>query len=269
MGWLFLPEAIIMFSTIIPPRPITKMIYLCDRRFHPEVLEKLYGDKVKYGVGIIRGEEAHFYLLEGTKVTHLSRKRTQIAKNQKKGGQSAPRIQRLRVEEIHRYLTDLVEKCRENYLTEDNQPNIHMLYLVGSGDKKEQLRKELPKNLKQITETVTITEKDDIHSIKTITDVLIQGKVDEDSQSQLGEFYQHLERDTGRAVYGRSILGKYLKESRLERLYLAEKIAKERQLDMEQFRSKCQKYSCELVVLSQVDDGFVEGYGGIAGITFY
>lgn len=255
---------IVIFDNVVvirPPRPIRRNVYLCDKKFHVEDLIPLYDEnKEKYGVVIITGEGSKYYLLSGTEIRHLCQHEVRLPKNQKKGGQSAPRIGRIRDGDIHRYITSVGEKCIKCY-TKDDLPIVNGLVLAGYADKRDKVYDILHDKLKQSCQKLTINDRDNIYTIQERCLQLFNNKGDD----RLQEFYKNI--DNGKATYGSNdIMIQKLEHALLEKLFIYEDLIDNNIIE------KCEAVGCQLVKIRNIDDkdgAFNTGYGGIAGIKWF
>jgi len=93
---------------IYSPKKIIKSYYRCDKRFHLDEILDMYSDSyVNYGIVLISGNAYRCYLLcVGTSHREfklLNSDTIHLQKTKKKGGQSAPRFERIRQEKKHHY----------------------------------------------------------------------------------------------------------------------------------------------------------------------
>ncbi len=256
-----------------PPKPIDKFMYLCDRKYHTELIEDLYQDHDKYGIILITGEEVKFYSICGTEIRNLDRGKVRITKNQKKGGQSAPRFGRIRDNEIQQYISHCCELSQEHYL-EDDIPIIKGLVIAGNADKKDRLYENIHFKLKEMSQKMTISDKDNIHTIvercKKIFDT------HDEELNELNEFYEHINRDTNRGIYGIKQIMKSFENYSLQKVLIHEKFDKIKyhnvEYDRDYIKNKCEETNCqyiEILSLNSQTDELYKGYGGIVGISWY
>lgn len=254
---------------IEPPKPIVKFIYLCDRAFHPEYILPLYENDITYGVIIVRGEDALFYQISGTEIRKLDKQSTRISKNQKKGGQSAPRIGRIRDEEIQQYLAHLEEKSRECFL-ENDLPQIKCLIVAGPGEKKNKLAAVLHPKLREMSHVITITEKDDITTMKGTMDEIVKQNGCQEEIKELQVFLEMMEVMDERAVYGKKIVEKAFRRKMLAKLLIHQDVWKK--IGQERVQMVAEESGCQIVVVPGINEDakrFLETYEGIVGIRWY
>ena len=85
-----------------PFKPINTSLYLCDNKFHTEALQALLADDNKFGFIIMDGNGALFGTLCGNTREVLHKFTVDLPKKHGRGGQSALRFARLRLEKRHK-----------------------------------------------------------------------------------------------------------------------------------------------------------------------
>lgn len=121
-----------------PFKPINTSLYLCDNKFHTEALTALLADDNKFGFIVMDGNGALFGTLQGNTREVLHKFTVDLPKKHGRGGQSALRFARLRMEKRHNYVRKVAEVATQLYITND-KPNIAGLILAGSADFKTEL----------------------------------------------------------------------------------------------------------------------------------
>lgn len=121
-----------------PFKPINTSLYLCDNKFHTEPLNELLESDEKFGFIIIDGNGSLFGNLSGNTRTVLHRVTVDLPKKHGRGGQSALRFARLRLEKRHNYLRKVAELAVQFFITND-RPNVSGLIVAGSADFKSEL----------------------------------------------------------------------------------------------------------------------------------
>ena len=94
---------------IIPQTPIKRAIYMCDSSFHIQPLLDSIETYPKIGFIIIDGNGCLFGIMCGTHQTIVEEFTVELPKKHGRGGQSALRFARLRLEKRQNYL----RKCGE------------------------------------------------------------------------------------------------------------------------------------------------------------
>lgn len=96
---------------IEPPQPLQKKLYLCDKRFHTDLLRELEETHAEYLYVIITGSGYDLFALGGS-VRHIYSKSVSLPNKHNKGGQSQNRYQRLHKEAIGLYVQSIVENVK-------------------------------------------------------------------------------------------------------------------------------------------------------------
>lgn len=121
-----------------PFKPINTSLYLCDNKFHTEALNELLESDDKFGFIIMDGNGALFGVLSGNTRTVLHKFSVDLPKKHGRGGQSALRFARLRLEKRHNYLRKVAETAVQMFIQND-RPNVAGLILAGSAEFKQKL----------------------------------------------------------------------------------------------------------------------------------
>lgn len=87
-----------------PFKTINTSLYLCDNKFHTEALSELLESENKYGFIVMDGNGALFGTLSGNTREILHKFTVDLPKKHGRGGQSALRFARLRMEKRHNYV---------------------------------------------------------------------------------------------------------------------------------------------------------------------
>merc|ERR1719384_3018915 len=121
-----------------PFKPINTTMYLCDNKFHTEDLAELLESDDKFGFLIMDGNGALYGTLQGNHREVLHKFSVDLPKKHGRGGQSALRFDRLRLEKRHNFLRKVGELCTQMFITND-MPNITGLVVAGSAEFKQDL----------------------------------------------------------------------------------------------------------------------------------
>mmetsp|Transcript_15765 Transcript_15765/g.26334 ORF Transcript_15765/g.26334 Transcript_15765/m.26334 type:complete len:455 (+) Transcript_15765:24-1388(+) len=121
-----------------PFKPINTSLYLCDNKFHTEALNELLEDDDVFGFMVMDGNGCLFGTLAGNTRTVLHKFSVELPKKHGRGGQSALRFARLRLEKRANYVTKCSEMAVQMFIT-DNKPNVTGLIMAGSADFKNDL----------------------------------------------------------------------------------------------------------------------------------
>jgi peptide chain release factor subunit 1 len=121
-----------------PFKPINTSLYLCDNKFHTEALSELLESDEKFGFIVMDGNGSLFGTLCGNTRTVLTKFTVDLPKKHGRGGQSALRFARLRLEKRHNYIRKVAEVATQMFISND-KPNISGLVLAGSAEFKSKL----------------------------------------------------------------------------------------------------------------------------------
>eukprot|EP00882_Tetradesmus_deserticola_P004406 GHRQ01004650.1.p1 GENE.GHRQ01004650.1~~GHRQ01004650.1.p1 ORF type:complete len:244 (+),score=96.83 GHRQ01004650.1:256-987(+) len=87
-----------------PFKPINTSLYMCDNKFHTAALSELLESDNKYGFIVMDGNGTLFGTLSGNTREILHKFTVDLPKKHGRGGQSALRFARLRMEKRHNYV---------------------------------------------------------------------------------------------------------------------------------------------------------------------
>jgi len=121
-----------------PFKPINTSLYLCDNKFHTEALAELLEADDKFGFIVMDGNGCLFGTLCGNTRTVLHKFTVDLPKKHGRGGQSALRFARLRLEKRHNYIRKVAEVATQIFISND-KPNVAGLVLAGSAEFKSKL----------------------------------------------------------------------------------------------------------------------------------
>lgn len=102
-----------------PFKAINTSLYLCDNKFHTEALNELLESDDKFGFIVMDGMGALFGTLSGNSREVIHKLTVDLPKKHGRGGQSALRFARLRLEKRHNYIRKVAELASQFFLTND------------------------------------------------------------------------------------------------------------------------------------------------------
>lgn len=127
-----------------PFKPINTSLYLCDNKFHTEDLNELLIDDEAFGFLVMDGNGSLYGTVQGSNREVLHKFSVDLPKKHGRGGQSALRFARLRLEKRHNYVRKVAELATQLFVPDGQKPNIQGLVLAGSaGFKAELMRSDL------------------------------------------------------------------------------------------------------------------------------
>ena len=122
-----------------PFKSINTSLYLCDNKFHTEDLNELLMDDEAFGFIVMDGNGSLYGTVQGSAREVLHKFSVDLPKKHGRGGQSALRFARLRLEKRHNYVRKVAEMATQLFVPDGQKPNIQGLILAGSADFKSEL----------------------------------------------------------------------------------------------------------------------------------
>jgi len=122
-----------------PFKPMNTSLYMCDNRFHTEALAELLEDDDKFGFLIMDGNGSLYGTLQGNHREVLHKFSVDLPKKHGRGGQSALRFARLRLEKRHNYIRKVGELATQFFIPNGQTPNVKGLIVAGSAEFKQDL----------------------------------------------------------------------------------------------------------------------------------
>jgi peptide chain release factor subunit 1 len=104
-----------------PPDPIQSFRYHCDSNFLTGPLEDMLADKGLYGLIVLDRREANVGWLKGKRVEPVKSASSLVPGKQRKGGQSAQRFARLRLEAIDNFYQEVAGMANELFVPERHE----------------------------------------------------------------------------------------------------------------------------------------------------
>jgi len=189
-----------------PHRPINTSLYLCDNKFHTEPLSELLESDEKFGFIVMDGNGCLFGTLSGNTRAILHKFTVDLPKKHGRGGQSALRFARLRLEKRHNYVRKVSELATQFFITND-KPNVSGLILAGLADFKNELAQSdmFDQRLQRIVvKTVDVSYGGDNgfnQAIELSSDALRNVKFIQEKKL-ISRFFDEIAQDTGRYCFG-------------------------------------------------------------------
>jgi peptide chain release factor subunit 1 len=122
-----------------PFKPINTSMYTCDNRFHTEDLKELLEDDDRFGFLIMDGNGCLYGAVQGNHREVLHKFSVDLPKKHGRGGQSALRFARLRLEKRHNFVRKVAEIATQMFIPNGERPNIRGLIVAGSAEFKNDL----------------------------------------------------------------------------------------------------------------------------------
>lgn len=211
-----------------PFKPINTSLYLCDNKFHTQPLNELLEDDSKFGFIILDGNGTLFGTLCGNSRAVLHKFTVDLPKKHGRGGQSALRFARLRLEKRHNYLKKVAELSTNLFITND-KPNVAGLILAGSAAFKTDLATSDmfdPRLSAVVIKTLDVSyggENGFNQAIELAADALTNVKFIAEKKL-LSAFFSEISMDTGKYCFGVEDTLKALDMGAVERLIVYENL---------------------------------------------
>ncbi len=189
-----------------PFKPINTSLYLCDNKFHTEALSALLADDNKFGFIIMDGNGALFGTLCGNTRDVLHKFTVDLPKKHGRGGQSALRFARLRLEKRHNYVRKVAETAVQLFISQD-RPNVEGLIMAGSADFKtelsqsEMLDQRLQVKILKVVDVSYGGENGFNQAIELSAEVLSNVKFIQEKKL-IGRYFDEISQDTGKYCFG-------------------------------------------------------------------
>jgi len=189
-----------------PFKPINTSLYLCDNKFHTEPLNELLESDDKFGFVVVDGNGALFGTLSGNTREVLHKFTVDLPKKHGRGGQSALRFARLRIEKRHNYLRKVAEVTVQMFISND-RVNVSGLIFAGLADFKNELATTdmLDQRVKaKVIKIVDVSyggENGFNQAIELSQEVLANVKFIQEKKL-LSKYFEEISQDTGKICYG-------------------------------------------------------------------
>jgi peptide chain release factor subunit 1 len=189
-----------------PFKPINTSLYLCDNKFHTEPLSDLLESDDKFGFVVMDGNGSLFGTLTGNTRNVLHKMTVELPKKHGRGGQSALRFARLRMEKRHNYVRKVGELAVQFFITND-RPNVTAIILAGSADFKSELSTSdlldprLQAVVIKIVDVAYGGESGFNQAIELSQDCLSNVKFIREKKV-IDQFFEEIAQDSGKFVFG-------------------------------------------------------------------
>ncbi|KAK2080312.1 Ethylene-responsive transcription factor 13 [Prototheca wickerhamii] len=189
-----------------PFKPINTSLYLCDNKFHTEALDELMESDNRYGFIVMDGNGSLFGTLSGNNREVLHKVSVDLPKKHGRGGQSALRFARLRMEKRHNYVRKVAELAVQFFISSD-KPNVAGIILAGSADFKTELSQSdmfdarLQSIILAVVDVSYGGENGFSQAIELSADTLSNVKFVQEKRL-ISAFFDQVSQDTGKYVFG-------------------------------------------------------------------
>eukprot|EP00053_Salpingoeca_punica_P018155 m.176909 g.176909 ORF g.176909 m.176909 type:complete len:436 (-) comp17372_c1_seq3:3315-4622(-) len=211
-----------------PFKPINTSLYLCDNKFHTEALTSLLADDSTFGFIIMDGNGCLFGTLSGNTREILHKFTVDLPKKHGRGGQSALRFARLRVEKRHNYVRRVAEEAVRLFIAND-KVTVAGIVMAGSADFKTELNQSDMFDMRlqaKVIKVVDISyggENGFNQAIELAGECLANVKFIQEKKL-IGRYFDEISQDTGRYCFGVEDTMKALEMGAVETLILWENL---------------------------------------------
>jgi peptide chain release factor subunit 1 len=192
---------------IVPFKPINTSLYLCDNKFHVESLKELLTSDDKFGFIVMDGNGTLFGTLCGNHREVIHKFSVDLPKKHGRGGQSALRFARLRMEKRHNYLRKVAELAVQFFISGGSTVNVAGLILAGSADFKTELGQSdmfdqrLQEKILKVVDVSYGGENGFNQAIELSAEVLANVKFIQEKKL-ITQYFDEISQDTGKYCYG-------------------------------------------------------------------
>jgi len=189
-----------------PFKPINTSLYLCDNKFHTEALNELLESDDKFGFIIMDGSGALFGTLSGNSREILHTIIVDLPKKHGRGGQSALRFARLRLEKRHNYIRKCAELASQFFISQE-KVTVTGLVLAGLADFKNELStselldQRLGAKILKVVDVSYGGENGFNQAIELSAEVLHNVKFIQEKKL-ISKYFEEIAQDTGKYCYG-------------------------------------------------------------------
>ncbi|MFB6195714.1 MAG: peptide chain release factor aRF-1 [Haloplanus sp.] len=212
-----------------PPDPIQSFRYHCDSDFLTEPLEEMLADKGLFGLIVLDRREANVGWLKGKRVDPVKSATSLVPGKQRKGGQSAQRFARLRLEAIDNFYQEVAEMANDLFVPERH--DLDGILVGGPSPTKDEfldgdyLHHEL-QDLVVGKFDVSYTDESGLYDlVDAAQDVLADQEIMKD-KVQMEEFFENL-HSGDLATYGFEQTRRNLVMGSVDRLLISEDLRKD------------------------------------------
>jgi peptide chain release factor subunit 1 len=189
-----------------PFKAINTSLYLCDNRFHTEALGELLENDDRFGFIIMDGNGSLFGAVSGNTREILQKISVDLPKKHGRGGQSALRFARLRLEKRHNYVRKVAELAVQHFITDD-RPNVRGIILAGLAEFKNELStsdlldKRLAEVIVKIVDVSYGGENGFNQAIELSQEALANVKFVQEKKL-ISQYFEEIALDTGKYCFG-------------------------------------------------------------------
>merc|ERR1711934_862738 len=189
-----------------PFKPINTSLYLCDNKFHTEALSELLQSDDRFGFIVMDGNGCLYGTISGNTREILHKFSVELPKKHGRGGQSALRFARLRLEKRHNYVRKVAETATQMFITND-KVNVAGIVLAGSADFKNDLAQSDifdQRLVAKVLKTVDVSyggENGFNQAIELSSETLTNVKFVQEKKL-ISKYFEEISQDTGKFCFG-------------------------------------------------------------------
>jgi len=212
---------------IKPFKAINTSLYMCDNKFHTDILSSLMEKDEKTGFIIIDGKGLLIGLLNGNRKEILSKISVNLPKKHGRGGQSAARFGRIRLEKRNCFLKKVSEISSQYFIPDGQKVIVEGIIIGGSSEFKNELNssdlldERLRIKIYQIVDLSYGGEAGFNQAIEFCSPILSNIKFVKE-KNLLQFYFEEITRDSGKYVYGATQTIEFLIAGTVEKLILWE-----------------------------------------------
>ncbi|RQG89109.1 peptide chain release factor 1 [Natrarchaeobius halalkaliphilus] len=212
-----------------PPQPVESFRYHCDSDFLTEPLENMLADKGLYGLVVLDRREANVGWLKGKRIEPVKSASSLVPGKQRKGGQSAQRFARLRLEAIDNFYQEVAGMANDLFVPKRHE--LDGILVGGPSPTKDEfldgdyLHHEIQDNVIGKFDVAYTDESGLKDLVDNAEDALADAEVMKDKQ-QMEEFFEELNAGD-LATYGFEQTRRNLMMGAVDRLLISEDLRKD------------------------------------------
>nr|UXY87824.1 eukaryotic release factor 1 [Cryptomonas curvata] len=218
---------------IEPLKAINTSLYLCDNKFHTDILNSLLENEEKIGFIIIDGKGVLFGILIGNRKEILYKISVQLPKKHGRGGQSSLRFARIRIEKRYNFLKKVAELASQYFINEQGKLNVTGIVIAGSADFKNELSEleifdlRLRSKIIQVIDIAYGGDSGFNQAIDASSGILTNSKFIKEKKI-VSSFFEEIAKNSGKYVFGFKDTLKFLESGIIEKLLCWENLKKMR-----------------------------------------
>ncbi|WP_306053698.1 peptide chain release factor aRF-1 [Natronococcus wangiae] len=212
-----------------PPQPVESFRYHCDSDFLTGPLEEMMADKGLYGLVVLDRREANVGWLKGKRVEAVKSASSLVPGKQRKGGQSAQRFARLRLEAIDNFYQEVAGMANDLFVPKRHE--LDGILVGGPSPTKDEfldgdyLHHEIQDNVIGKFDVAYTDESGLKDLVDNAEEALADAEVMKDKQ-QMEEFFEELNAGD-LATYGFEQTRRNLVMGAVDRLLISEDLRKD------------------------------------------